>query len=90
MFFLFKFQKRRSKYRDRAAKRRNLHGPFNIGPGQKEVFGNNIHEADLDSASDAAIAASESMNLTFGPGSYSRRILESMGWKEVSVSPAKI
>ncbi|KAA8542269.1 hypothetical protein F0562_023595 [Nyssa sinensis] len=67
-------------YRDRAAERRALHGGFGVGPGQKK--------STVDSASSSPVsdcpeeAAAESLNISFGAGSYARRILESMGWKE--------
>lgn len=62
-----------TKYTDRAAQRRALHGGFGIGPGQKLL--NYEEEEMLLSEAEAAI-------MSFGPGSYSWRILESMGWKE--------
>lgn len=64
-------------YRDRAAERRCLHGGIGIGPGHKDVMNND------DSSEDAKEAAAEAMELSFGSGSYGRRVLESMGWKEV-------
>ncbi|OAY68798.1 hypothetical protein ACMD2_17212 [Ananas comosus] len=63
-------------YRDRAAERRCLHGGIGIGPGHKDVMNND------DSSEDAKEAAAEAMELSFGSGSYGRRVLESMGWKE--------
>ncbi|KMZ75868.1 hypothetical protein ZOSMA_10G01370 [Zostera marina] len=62
-----------TKYIDRAAQRRALHGGFGVGPGQKLL--NKEEEEMVLSEAEAAI-------MSFGPGSYSRRILESMGWKE--------
>lgn len=64
-------------YRDRAAERRSLHGGFGVGPGQKKT-------TDVDSESSAIPeeAAAEAFNMSFGVGSYARRILEGMGWKE--------
>ncbi|KAL8252141.1 hypothetical protein R6Q59_035834 [Mikania micrantha] len=69
-------------YRDRAAERRTLHGGFGVGPGQKKSAN------DVDSASSSPVSAtpeesaSEALKLSFGDGSYARRILENMGWKE--------
>uniref|UniRef100_A0A7N0TJQ3 G-patch domain-containing protein n=1 Tax=Kalanchoe fedtschenkoi TaxID=63787 RepID=A0A7N0TJQ3_KALFE len=68
-------------YRDRAAERRNLHGGFGVGPGQKKTTD------DIDSPSSPVsvpteIAAAEALYLSFGAGSYSRKLLEKMGWKE--------
>ncbi|KVH98197.1 G-patch domain-containing protein, partial [Cynara cardunculus var. scolymus] len=68
-------------YRDRAAERRSLHGGFGVGPGQKRT-------ADTDSSSSSPVSATpeeavaEALNLSFGVGSYARKILEGMGWKE--------
>ncbi|XVE57186.1 hypothetical protein DITRI_Ditri04bG0071600 [Diplodiscus trichospermus] len=64
-------------YRDRAAERRTLHGGFGLGPGQKN--------AEIDPDSDPTCiedAKAEALNMSFGAGSYARRILEGMGWKE--------
>ncbi|XP_022738177.1 uncharacterized protein LOC111290923 isoform X3 [Durio zibethinus] len=64
-------------YRDRAAERRTLHGGFGLGPGQKnEAIG---HDSDPICIEDAK---TEALNMSFGAGSYARRILEGMGWKE--------
>lgn len=66
-------------YRDRAAERRTLHGGFGVGPGQKK-------SADDDSSTPTSAtpeeAAAEALNMSFGVGSYARRMLENMGWKE--------
>lgn len=56
-----------------------MHGGFGIGPGQKN--------AAVDHGSDPTFiedAKAEALNMSFGAGSYARRILEGMGWKEVS------
>lgn len=69
-------------YRDRAAERRALHGSFGVGPGEKKA------KVDVDSAPSSPVsdcpeeAAAESLNMSFGDGSYARRIMENMGWKE--------
>ncbi|KAK9069904.1 hypothetical protein SSX86_010300 [Deinandra increscens subsp. villosa] len=69
-------------YRDRAAERRTLHGGFGVGPGQKK----SADDADSGYSSPVSAtpeeAASEALKLSFGDGSYARRILENMGWKE--------
>ncbi|KAL1568248.1 hypothetical protein AAHA92_03640 [Salvia divinorum] len=70
-------------YRDRAAERRALHGGFGVGPGQK----NSHNSSDSAPSSptlpgEEAAAAAESLSMSFGEGSYARRILEGMGWKE--------
>ncbi|KAL0417147.1 UNVERIFIED_CONTAM: hypothetical protein Slati_3546600 [Sesamum latifolium] len=68
-------------YRDRAAERRALHGGFGIGPGQKNSLtatGSTPSSPTLQPEE----AAAESLNMSFGAGSYARKILEGMGWKE--------
>lgn len=69
-------------YRDRAAERRVLHGGFGVGPGQKTPFAVNPAPSSPDS-DNHEVAAAESLNMSFGAGSYARKILESMGWQEV-------
>ncbi|KAI3512893.1 hypothetical protein L1887_20215 [Cichorium endivia] len=71
-------------YRDRAAERRSLHGGFGVGPGQKKSG----DDVDFSCSSSSPVfgneedAAAEALNMSFGVGSYARRILENMGWKE--------
>ncbi|XP_074375914.1 uncharacterized protein LOC141717649 isoform X2 [Apium graveolens] len=69
-------------YRDRAAERRVFHGGFGVGPGQKSSpFA--VDAAPSSPVSDNhEVAAAESLNMSFGAGSYARKILESMGWQE--------
>ncbi|KAF2541572.1 hypothetical protein F2Q68_00028914, partial [Brassica cretica] len=74
-------EERSSAYRDRAAERRNLHGGYGVGPGQKgTMVGLIADEHDTGSEEDAT--AEEALVLTFGSGSYARRIMGNMGWKE--------
>jgi len=88
---LFKFQQQSLPYRDRAAERRTLHGEFGIGPGQKNFQDSNLYEEGTTSQTfDAEEAAAEAMNMTFGKGSYARRVLENMGWKDVSLMLSKM
>ncbi|KAL5544616.1 hypothetical protein UlMin_008400 [Ulmus minor] len=69
-------------YRDRAAERRALHGGFGVGPGQKNsIAGPDDFPASTVSGSTEE-AAAEALNMSFGAGSYARRILENMGWKQ--------
>ncbi|KAJ0989030.1 hypothetical protein J5N97_007386 [Dioscorea zingiberensis] len=77
-------QKRSTSYRDRAAERRKLHGGFGVGPGEKSVLCNRrFSEAESSSEfSDTTEAEAGDSNTPFREGSYARRILESMGWKE--------
>jgi hypothetical protein len=74
-------QQIKSQYRDRAAERRNLHGGFGVGPGQKNLATGD----DTASSPDACPqeAAEEALKKSFGAGSYARKLLEGMGWKEV-------
>ncbi|KAL2935889.1 SUPPRESSOR OF ABI3-5, partial [Bienertia sinuspersici] len=62
-------------YRDRAAERRALHGGFGVAPGQKR---------SMDDASPPPTeeAAAEALEMSLGTGSYARKILKNMGWKE--------
>lgn len=76
------FQDRDHLYRDRAAERRALHGGFGVGPGQK-ISPNSDNFVPLDESTGPEEALSESLSNSFGAGSYARRMLENMGWKEV-------
>lgn len=72
-------KKSNSAYRDRAAERRALHGGFGTGPGQKNVLDRNCGSAAPEISEEEALY--EATNASFGPGSYARKILQSMGWK---------
>ncbi|GMH01260.1 hypothetical protein Nepgr_003099 [Nepenthes gracilis] len=68
-------------YRDRAAERRALHGGFGVGPGQKEsVVDAGWPPSPLSASTEEA--AAEALNMPLGAGSYARRMLENMGWRE--------
>ncbi|XP_071733350.1 uncharacterized protein [Rutidosis leptorrhynchoides] len=71
-------------YRDRAAERRTLHGGFGVGPGQKKSTDGVDSASSLSpvSASNTEEAAAEALEMSFGVGSYARRLLKNMGWKE--------
>lgn len=69
------------KYRDRAAERRHLHGANSIAPCQKDAD-NGMGWACDD---DPAIAQEEARLLSFGTDSYGSKIMQSMGWKQVTV-----
>ncbi|KAF3968611.1 hypothetical protein CMV_007521 [Castanea mollissima] len=70
-------------YRDRAAERRTLHGGFGVGPRQKiSKFGEDERSSSYASANTEE-AAAEALKMSFGAGSYARKLMESMGWKEV-------
>ncbi|WCJ36113.1 D111/G-patch domain-containing protein [Euphorbia peplus] len=73
-------KERNHEYRDRAAERRSLHGGFGVGPGQKSSLFDNGIGAPVSSSTEEA--AAEALNMSFGAGSYARKILENMGWKE--------
>lgn len=66
-------------YRDRAAERRTLHGGFGVGPGQKR---GDIGSPSSPVAECTEEAAAEALDMSFGAGSYARKILKNMGWKE--------
>lgn len=54
-----------------------------MGPGQKSnSVGDNGGEYSPNYAY-TEDAAAEALEMSFGTGSYARRILEGMGWKEV-------
>ncbi|XP_024005766.1 uncharacterized protein LOC18029120 isoform X2 [Eutrema salsugineum] len=73
-------EQRSCSYRDRAAERRNLHGGYGVGPGQKgTMVGLNTEEHDTASEEDAT---AEALEFSFGSGSYARKIMGNMGWKE--------
>ncbi|PIA61775.1 hypothetical protein AQUCO_00200043v1 [Aquilegia coerulea] len=68
-------------YRDRAAERRALHGGFGVGPGQKNS--GSVSEMKTPPVSDSkGEVAAEALHMSFGAGSYARKVLENMGWKE--------
>jgi len=77
--FLCFYQYEGHEYRDRAAERRALHGGFGVGPGQKRSIGDAIPPSSLP----VEEAAAEALEMSFGAGSYARKILKNMGWKEV-------
>ncbi|XP_058787386.1 uncharacterized protein LOC131661777 isoform X3 [Vicia villosa] len=70
----------KSQYRDRAAERRILHGGFGVGPGQKNLGGGYDTPPSPDASPQEA--KEEALKMSFGPGSYARKLLEGMGWKE--------
>ncbi|CAH8380187.1 unnamed protein product [Eruca vesicaria subsp. sativa] len=74
-------EERSSSYRDRAAERRNLHGGYGVGPGQKGTL-SGLNGEEHDTASEEDATAEEALELSFGSGSYARRIMGNMGWKE--------
>ncbi|XP_017253802.1 uncharacterized protein LOC108223863 isoform X2 [Daucus carota subsp. sativus] len=69
-------------YRDRAAERRFLHGGFGVGPGQKSSPFIDDPAPSSPVFDSHEVGAAESLNMSFGAGSYARKILESMGWQE--------
>ncbi|KAJ6955897.1 LOW QUALITY PROTEIN: hypothetical protein NC652_007104 [Populus alba x Populus x berolinensis] len=69
-------------YRDRAAERRNLHGGFGVGPGQKSSLFGDVGGSSSPVSTSTEEAAAEALSMSFGAGSYARKILENMGWKE--------
>ncbi|XP_019088271.1 PREDICTED: uncharacterized protein LOC104721392 isoform X3 [Camelina sativa] len=76
-------EERSCSYRDRAAERRNLHGGYGVGPGQKgTMVGDNTDEHSVTDTASEEDAAAEALELSFGSGSYARRIMRNMGWKE--------
>ncbi|XP_030937928.1 uncharacterized protein LOC115963168 isoform X4 [Quercus lobata] len=69
-------------YRDRAAERRTLHGGFGVGPGQKNSKFDEDEQSSSYASANTEEAAAEALNMSFGAGSYARKLLKGMGWKE--------
>ncbi|XP_020875537.1 uncharacterized protein LOC9305243 isoform X2 [Arabidopsis lyrata subsp. lyrata] len=76
-------EQRSCSYRDRAAERRNLHGGYGVGPGQKgTTVGHDTDEHSVPDTASEEDTVAEALELSFGSGSYARRIMGNMGWKE--------
>lgn len=58
-----------------------MHGGFGVGPGQKNLGGGYDTAPSPDASPQEA--KEEALKMSFGPGSYARKLLEGMGWKEV-------
>ncbi|KAF6136618.1 hypothetical protein GIB67_016074 [Kingdonia uniflora] len=71
--------------RDRAAERLAFHGGFGVGPGQKTSTDDVETTSSVFYSTDQAVA--EAFNMSFGAGSYTKRMLENMGWKEDGLKP---
>lgn len=55
-----------------------------MGPGQKNVeIEDDVEILSRPDSFGTEEAAAEALNMSFGSGSYARRLLENMGWKEV-------
>jgi len=73
------------KYRDRAAERRTLHKGFGIGPGQKAVSVRELEKEEADAATEMPGALEKAASARpIGRDNIGKRMLEGMGWKEVS------
>ncbi|CAM6105758.1 unnamed protein product [Calypogeia fissa] len=76
-------EQRKQKYRDRAAERRNLHGGFGIGPGQKGLTPQDQEKVDAENAAGMEGALRRaSLAPALGRDNVGKRMLEGMGWKE--------
>lgn len=74
------------KYRDRAAERRTLHKGFGIGPGQKTVSIHELEKEEADAATEMPAALEKAASARpIGRDNIGKRMLEGMGWKEVSL-----
>ncbi|XP_048138294.1 SUPPRESSOR OF ABI3-5 isoform X4 [Rhodamnia argentea] len=69
-------------YKDRAAARRMLHHGYGVGPGQKNLPSRGDDVGSSGTSVSTEEAAAEALNMSFGAGSFARKVLESMGWKE--------
>lgn len=75
---------RKQRYRDRAAERRNLHGGFGLGPGQKGLPEHEIEKQEAEAATEMPAAlAKAALARPLGRNNVGKRMLEGMGWKEV-------
>lgn len=73
------------KYRDRAAERRTLHRGFGIGPGQKLVSVHELEKEEAEAATEMPAALEKAASARrIGRDNIGKRMLEGMGWKEVS------
>ena len=73
------------KYRDRAAERRTLHKGFGIGPGQKVVSVHELEKEEAEAATEMSAALEKAASARpIGRDNIGKRMLEGMGWKEVS------
>jgi hypothetical protein len=73
------------KYRDRAAERRTLHKGFGIGPGQKVVSIHELEKEEAEAATEMPAALKKAASARpIGRDNIGKRMLEGMGWKEVS------
>ncbi|KAL2613262.1 hypothetical protein R1flu_024954 [Riccia fluitans] len=76
-------EQRKQRYRDRAAERRNLHGGFGIGPGQKGVSVIEEEKMEADEAVGMVGALEKAAAApALGRENIGKRMLEGMGWKE--------
>lgn len=76
---------RKQRYRDRAAERRTLHKGIGIGPGQKYVSERELEKQEADAATQMpAVLAKTAVARPIGRDNVGKRMLEGMGWKEVS------
>ncbi|XP_010037533.2 uncharacterized protein LOC104426241 isoform X2 [Eucalyptus grandis] len=69
-------------YKDRAAARRMLYNGYGVGPGQKNLPSRGDDVGSSGTSVSTEEAAAEALNMSFGAGSFARKVLESMGWKE--------
>lgn len=53
-----------------------------MGPGQKNLEGDETNGPSVSVCLSTEEAAAEALTMSFGAGSYARRMLENMGWKE--------
>ena len=76
---------RKQRYRDRAAERRTLHKGIGIGPGQKYISERELEKQEADAATQMpAVLAKTAAARPIGRDNVGKRMLEGMGWKEVS------
>lgn len=60
-----------------------MHGGYGVGPGQKGTLVGVNSDEDDDTIC-VEDAGAEALEFSFGSGSYARRIMGNMGWKQVT------
>jgi hypothetical protein len=78
-------EQRKQRYRDRAAERRTLHRGFGTGPGQKGMPVHEMEKLEAETATEMPTALAKAAKARpLGSDNIGKRMLQGMGWKEVS------
>jgi len=85
MFSCLLLLQRKQRYRDRAAERRTLHRGFGTGPGQKGMPVHEMEKLEAETATEMPTALAKAAKARpLGSDNIGKRMLQGMGWKEVS------